>query len=47
MLINYRVTTTHITLNVMAYSLAHAITVGLELAGPRAVLLSCIREGEW
>jgi hypothetical protein len=43
----WRVTTTQGTVEVMAATLQHAILSGLELAGPGACLVRCVREGEW
>lgn len=43
----YRVTLSTTVLLVEAFSLAHAIRTALELAGPGAKVLSCIRQDEW
>jgi hypothetical protein len=43
----WRVTTTQGTVEVLAATLQHAILSGLELAGPGACLVRCVREGEW
>ena len=43
----WRVTTTLGTVDVMAATLQQAILSGLELAGPNASLVRCVKEGEW
>ena len=43
----WRVTTTAGTVEVMAATLADAIRAGLELTGPRSILLSCLQAGDW
>lgn len=47
MLRAYRVTFTHVVIDVMARKPGHAIQQALELAGPGSVLLSCLEQGEW
>jgi hypothetical protein len=46
MLKTYRVTFRHCVLDVMAYSVGHAIRSGLELAGPGAEFMSCIEQSD-
>ena len=43
----WRVTTTLGTVEVMAATLQQAILSGLELTGPKARLVRCVKEGEW
>ena len=43
----WRVATTLGTVEVLAATAAQAILSGLELAGPRAQLIGCVRVGEW
>ena len=43
----WRVATTLGTVEVLAATAAQAILSGLELAGPRAQLIGCVRAGEW
>ena len=43
----WRVATTRGTLDVEATTAAQAILSALELAGPRARLIGCVRVGEW
>lgn len=47
MLKPYRVTFRHVVVDVMAARPGHAIEQATELAGPGAVLLSCLECGEW
>ena len=47
MLKPYRVTFRHVVIDVMARKPGHAIQQATELAGPGAVLLSCLGQGEW
>jgi hypothetical protein len=44
---SWRVATTRGTLDVEASTAAQAILSALELAGPRARLIGCVRVGEW
>ena len=43
----WRVATTRGTLDVEATTAAQAILSALEMAGPRARLIGCVRVGEW
>ena len=43
----WRVATTSGTVRVMASTLQHAILSGLELAGPNASLVACLKDGDW
>lgn len=43
----YKVTFSHIAIEVVAANPAAAIQAAAELAGPNARLLSCLRLGEW
>ncbi len=47
MLRPYRVTFTHVVVDVMATRPGHAIQQAMELAGPGSVVLSCLELGEW
>jgi len=43
----YHIQTTLGTVEVMAATLQQAILSGLELTGPKARLVRCVKEGEW